>query len=163
MWLPRKPAWSLLTALLPEKTALTALTSQEGSNPPSSNSGNNRSQAGNKSVSSQAGRLAGNPLPQDSTASQEASMVCPNSTPSREGSALTVLSPSSQPVRNAQPPLSFHRQTALGPQVDSGVSQVKGASSQAVRHSTRLRTSQADSAIPQVDSEVSQASRASPP
>ena len=96
--------------------------SQERSYPPSSNSGNTRSQAGNRSASSQAVRCSARL--RASQASQADSII---------------------------------------PQVDTKVSLVSRASSQAVRHSTRLRASQADSNLPQVDSEVSQASGASPP
>ena len=98
-------------------------------------------------------RQAGNPLSQDSTASQEASAVPPNSTPSSEGSTNNAIS---QKGSNPPSPNSGNTRSQAGN---------RSASFQAVRHSTRLRTSQAsqaDNTIPHMDSEVSQASRASP-
>ena len=148
--------------------------SQEGSN----------CQAGDNLVSPQAGR---HPLPQDDTASQEASAILPNGTSPGEGSANSTLSQegnyppssilgntrsqagnssaSSQAVRYSTRLRDSQASQAdnITPQVDSVVSLVNGASPQAVRYSTRLRASQANSTIPQEDSKVYQASRASPP
>ena len=70
------------TALLPRESTQppNSTLSREGLSQEGSNS-----QASNSLVSAQAGRLASNPLPSDSTASQEASTASPNNTPSGEG------------------------------------------------------------------------------
>ena len=125
--------------------------------------------------------LAGNTLPQDSTASQEVSAVSPYNIPPREGSINSTISQegslgntrsqagnrltSSQAVRHSTRLRASQASQAdnATPQVDSRVSPVSSNSSQVVRHSTRHNASQADSTISQVDSGASQASRSSSP
>ena len=115
--------------------------SQEGSN----------SQSNNSLVSSQAGRQAGNLLPQDIAASQEASTASPNYTLSREG-----ISQDGSNLHSGNHLVSSQAGTNL-------VSTQSGR--QAGRCSTRLRASQAsqaDSSTPQVVSRISLGSQTSP-
>ena len=170
--------------MLPNSTLSREGHSQEGSNLPSTNLGNNRSQAGNNLVSSKAGRQPPSLRQDGFPGSQHGPLY---STPSRGGSANSTISQegshppscnsgntrsqagyssaSSQAVR-CSARLRASQADSIIPQVDSEVSLVNGVSSQAVRCLTRLRASQAsqtDSTISQVDIEVSQASGASPP
>ena len=137
--------------------------------------------------SSQVGKQAGSPLPWDSTAFQEASTVLPNNTPPRKAfpkreAVPPLLTQAARSLRqvttqflprqagNAFPQDSMASQEAsvvplnsIHSREGSTNSIISQTSSQAVRHSSRLRASQTDSDIPQVDSKVSQASGDSPP
>ena len=174
MWLPRKPAQSPLTALLPGKVipgkeAIPLLPNQATLV---------LRQVTTQFLPRQAVSQAGNTLLQDNMASQEASVVSPYNISSREGSVNSTISQegslgntrsqadnrltSSRAVR-CSTRLRASQADSTIPQVDSKVSLVSSNSSQAVRCSTRCNAPQADSTISKVDSSVSQARRSSSP
>ena len=101
--LPRKPAQSTLTACLPGKAALTALFPRKEAILPlltqvilglrQVTTLLTQAILGLRQVTTHfLPKQAGNTLSHDSTASQEASVACPNSTPSREGSTNSTIS-----------------------------------------------------------------------
>ena len=94
-------------------------------------------------------RQVGSDLTWDSTASQEASVVLPNSTPSWEN-IVNSQEGSNSPASNS----SNNTRSQAG--------NISASSSHAVKWSARLRASQADNTIPQADSEVYQSRGALP-
>ena len=178
-----------ITWQTPQSTRVTASSLQEGRHqpspgqhcfpgsqcsPPNSNpSRKDLSQEGSNSQSNHSlvPSQAGNPLPQDSVASQEAS-TSNNSTLSREGPSQEGSNPqdsmasqeaSTSPNNSTLSRESPSQEGSNPPSSNSLVSSQAGnnlVSTQAVRFSTRLRASQADRDIPQQDSEVSWGSQA---